>query len=89
VARVASNQKLWNQLMSQALAKYPKRSPNATASPAANRWAAAQYQKRGGQYVSSKSEVQPNMRDKKTEDLKKKKAKATRIKKARMRGDII
>jgi len=75
--------------MNQALAKYPKRSPNATASPAANRWAAAEYQKRGGQYVSSKSEVQPNMRDKKTEDLKKKKAKATRIKKARMRGDII
>lgn len=71
------------------MAKYPKRSPQATASPAANRWAAAEYQRRGGQYVSSKGEVQPNMRDPKADALKKKKAKESRVKKARMRGDII
>lgn len=89
MARVAANQKLWNQLMRQAMAKYPKRSPQATASPAANRWAAAEYQRRGGQYVSSKGEVQPNMRDPKADALKKKKSKESRVKKARMRGDII
>jgi hypothetical protein len=89
VARVAANQKLWNQLMRQALAKYPKKSVRGTASVAANRWAASEYQKRGGQYVGSKSEVQPSMRDPKAEAVKKKKAKDTKVQKSRMRGDII
>ena len=88
MARVAANQKLWNRLMKQALAKYPARSPQATTSFAANRWAASQYQKMGGQYVDSKSQVQPNMRDPKTDAEKKKKAKANKIKRARMRGEL-
>ena len=74
--------------MKQALAKYPPRSPQANTSFAANKWASSEYQKRGGQYVSSKSEVQPNMRDPKTEVEKKKKAKANKIKRARMRGEL-
>lgn len=74
--------------MKQALAKYPPKSPRANTTFAANKWASEEYQRRGGQYVDSKNEVQPSMRDPKTDLEKKKKARANKIKRARMRGAL-
>lgn len=74
--------------MKQALAKYPPKSPKANTTFAANKWASDEYARRGGQYVDSKSQVNPNMRDPKTELEKKKKARANKIKRARMRGEL-
>ena len=84
--KVAANQKLWNQLMKQALIKYPPKSPKASTTFAANKWAAQQYEQAGGQYVSSKQEVDPKLRDYKTEKEKKQKAKAKQLKKKQLRG---
>jgi hypothetical protein len=88
VAKVAANQKLWNSLMRQALAKYPPKSPKASTTFAANSWASKEYERMGGKFVDSKSQVPQNMRDPKTDLEKKKKAKANKIKRARMRGDL-
>jgi hypothetical protein len=89
VAKVAANQKLWNSLMKQALAKYPPRSPKAHTSFAANRWASQQYEKSGGSWVGSIKEVNPKLRDPKAELEKKKKAKVARMKRAKkMSGQL-
>lgn len=89
MAKVAANQKLWNSLMKQALAKYPPRSPRAHTSFAANRWASQQYEKSGGSWVDSIKEVNPKLRDPKVELEKKKKAKVARMKRAKkMRGEL-
>lgn len=77
---VPANQKMWDQLMSQAQAKYPKRSPKATTSFAANKWAKEQYEKMGGQYVASLQDVPTGLRDFKGEAEKKKKAKIAKAK---------
>lgn len=89
MAKVAANQKLWNSLMRQALAKYPPKSPKAHTTFAANRWASQAYERMGGRYVDSMREVQTNMRDPKKDLERKKQAKIARIKRAKkMRGEI-
>ena len=89
MAKVAENQKLWNSLMRQAKAKYPPKSPLANTTFAANKWAAQQYESQGGQWVSSKSQVPGNLRDVKTEQEKKKKAKIAKIKRDKKRAGLV
>lgn len=89
MAKVAANQKLWNSLMKQALTKYPPKSPRAHTTFAANRWAAQEYERQGGQWVSSMREVNPKLRDPKKELEDKRKAKASELKrKKKLRGEV-
>jgi hypothetical protein len=89
MAKVAENQKLWNSIMRQAKSKYPPRSPLASTSFAANKWASEQYASQGGQWVSSKSEVPPKFRDLKTEEIKKKKAKISKAKLDKKKAGLV
>ena len=86
--KVAKNQKLWNSIMRQAKAKYPLKNPNAGTSFAINKWAAAEYQKQGGEWVSSKREVPSNMRDPKADAQKKKEAAIRKAKREDLAGGI-
>lgn len=87
--KFARNQLMWNSLMRQALAKYPPRSPNATTSFAANRWASQQYTTQGGSWVGSMDQVDPKLRDVKTEKIKKEKAKVSRIKRIKKEEGLL
>ena len=89
MAKVAKNQKLWNSIMRQAKSKYPTRSPNAHTNQAANRWASQEYAREGGEWVSSIREVPGNLRDLKTEAVKKKKAKIAKIKRDKKRAGLV
>lgn len=74
---IPSNQVLWNSLVSQAKAKYPSRRSKGLSFAAAS-WVKQQYASKGGQYVSSKAEVE--IRDTKKELIDKKKRKEADIK---------
>jgi hypothetical protein len=89
MAKVAENQKLWTSIMRQAKSKYPPRSPMATTSFAANKWASEEYSRQGGQWVSSKSEVPTKFRDLKTEEQKKKKAKIAKVKRDKKNEGLV
>lgn len=86
--KVAMNQKLWNSIMRQAKAKFPLKNPNAGTSFAINDWASKQYVQQGGQWVGSMREVPQEMRDLKTEALKKKQAKDRKAAREDMAGGI-
>jgi len=71
--REPANPKLWNMITAQANSKFSKNSP------ARGHWIHSRYNAMGGQYVNSKREVDPRMRDyaeeakdKKEKDQKKK-----------------
>ena len=71
---VPKNQVLWNNIMQRMKARYPSRNAKGIPSQPANREAAKEYKRLGGQYVASKAEIPANMRDKKADAVKKKKA---------------
>ena len=87
--KFARNQLMWNSLMRQALAKYPPRSPNATTSFAANRWASQQYVSQGGSWVATMDQTDPKLRDPKTEAIKKEKAKVSKIKREKKEEGLL
>jgi hypothetical protein len=66
-----ANPKLWNMLAVQARAKF-----RVYPSPAAGHWLRTHYSQLGGQFVNSKKEVNPKMRDYVEEEKKKKEEKA-------------
>jgi hypothetical protein len=66
--REPANPKLWNMLTAQADSKFTKNSP------ARGHWIHSRYNAMGGQYVNSKREVDPRMRDY-TQEAKDKKEK--------------
>jgi hypothetical protein len=78
MADVPENQVLWNNILKRMQARYPSR--NGKSSFAANREARKEYMREGGQYVPSKKDVPPKMRDLKTEAVKKKKARVAKAK---------
>jgi hypothetical protein len=53
-----ANPRLWNMITMQAKTKFPK-----YPSPAAAHWVHAHYLQMGGQFVKSKKDVDPKMRD--------------------------
>jgi hypothetical protein len=62
-----TNPRLWNLITTQArtrFSKYP--------SPAAAHWVHTKYVQLGGQFVDSKKDVDPRMRDRAQEDMDKK-----------------
>jgi len=71
--REPANPKLWNMVTAQANARFSKNSP------ARGHWIHSKYNALGGQYVNSKREVDPRLRDyveeakQKKESLQKKK----------------
>jgi hypothetical protein len=84
--REPANPKLWNMLTVQADSKFSKNSP------ARGHWIHSRYNAMGGQYVNSKREVDPRMRDyvqeakdKKEKDQKKKVTKPVTKKVTRFR----
>jgi hypothetical protein len=89
VAKVAKNQKLWNSIMRQAKAKYPTRSPLASTNRAANTWASKEYERQGGEWVSSKQEVPTNLRDIQADKVKAAKAKLAKKKRDKKRAGLL
>jgi len=66
-----ANPRLWNLITTQAktrFAKYP--------SPAAAHWVHAKYEQLGGQFVDSKKQIDPRMRDRAQEAMDKKEEQA-------------
>lgn len=61
-----ANPKLWNMITAQANSKFSKNSP------ARGHWIHSRYNAMGGQYVNSKREVDPRLRDYAAEEEKKK-----------------
>jgi hypothetical protein len=55
--QIAANPKLWNMVTAQAATKFSKNSP------ARGHWIHAKYNQLGGQYVKSKKDVDPKLRD--------------------------
>lgn len=55
--RVPANPKLWNMVTAQAATRFSKNSP------ARGHWIHSKYNAMGGQYVESKREVDPRLRD--------------------------
>lgn len=82
-----ANPKLYNMVVAQARAKF-----TTYPSPAAAHWVRSRYNQLGGQYVKSKSEVDPRFRDyaaeekKKKEDQQKKKV-TKKVGKGNIRGE--
>jgi hypothetical protein len=68
------NPKLYNMLLQQAKAKFPSHKPNGLSYPAA-KWFGNEYARQGGKYVDSIKQVDPQKRDFKEEEVKKKKRK--------------
>jgi hypothetical protein len=66
----AANPKLWNMITAQAGAKFSKNSP------ARGHWIHAKYNQMGGQYVKSKKDVDPKMRDTAQEKMDKEEKKS-------------
>ena len=66
-----ANPKLWNMITMQARTKFPK-----YPSPAAAHWVHTRYTQLGGQFVKSKSQVDPRFRDYAHEAMEKKKEEA-------------
>lgn len=64
--REPANPKLWNMVTAQANARFSKNSP------ARGHWIHSKYNALGGQYVNSKRDVDPRLRDY-TEEAKQKK----------------
>ena len=64
--REPANPKLWNMITAQANSKFSKNSP------ARGHWIHSRYNAMGGQYVNSKREVDPRLRDYAAEEEKKK-----------------
>ena len=62
----AANPKLWNMITAQANSKFSKNSP------ARGHWIHSRYNAMGGQYVNSKRDVDPRLRDYVAEAQKKK-----------------
>lgn len=86
---VPANEVLWNNLMQQAKAKYPIKSPNAKSSFPINSWVKKEYERRGGTYTNSPKDVPVNMRDEKTRKKKKKQAKISKIKRDKKRAGLV
>jgi len=64
--REPANPKLWNMITAQANSKFSKNSP------ARGHWIHSRYNAMGGQYVNSKRDVDPRLRDYVAEAQKKK-----------------
>lgn len=64
--REPANPKLWNMITAQAATRFSKNSP------ARGHWIHSKYNAMGGQYVNSKREVDPRLRDYVAEAEKKK-----------------
>lgn len=64
--REPANPKLWNMITAQAATRFSKNSP------ARGHWIHSRYNAMGGQYVNSKREVDPRLRDYAAEAMKKK-----------------
>ena len=86
---VAKNQKLWNNIMRQAKANYPTRSPLASTNRAANTWAKKEYERQGGEWVGSKQEVPQNLRDPQADRIKAQKAKIAKRKRDKKRAGLL
>ena len=86
MADTPANPKLWNLLRNQARAKYPSRVTKNLSFPA-SKWLRDEYARQGGQFVASKRDVDPKLRDEKqdAEDAKKRKE-AEKKKKEKQRG---
>lgn len=83
------NPKLYNMLLQQAKAKYTSHKPNGLSYPAA-KWFGNEYARQGGGYVDSIKQVDPNKRDYKDEEVKKKKRKvADRKNKLKKQGFVV
>lgn len=75
--QIPANPKMWNMITMQAKTRFPK-----YPSPAAAHWVHAKYVQMGGQFVKSKKDVDPKMRDLAQEKMdaqdKKRKEKVTK-----------
>ena len=74
MALLPENQKLWNTILRRMEGRYPSKSANGKPNIQAVKAASKEYKRLGGQYVASKAEIPANMRDKKADAVKKKKA---------------
>lgn len=83
-----SNPKLYNTLLAQAKAKYPSHKPDGLSFPAA-KWFGQAYAQQGGGYVDSIKQVDPKLRDFKTEDIKKEKRKKADAKRKAKKLNIV
>jgi hypothetical protein len=72
---IPANPKLWNSLRAQARAKFPHSGLEGTLPYPAAKWLKAEYDRQGGQYVTSKQDINPRLRDNEqdAEDAKKRK----------------
>lgn len=77
---IPENQILWNNILKRMQARYPARGAKGKSSFAANREARKEYIREGGTYVASKRDIPDKMRDKRTEAIKKKKARIAKAK---------
>jgi hypothetical protein len=69
--QLPANERLYNMITTQAKSKF-----STYPSPAAAHWVSSRYRQMGGQYVSSKSQIDPKMRDYEHDKMEEKKKKS-------------
>lgn len=79
----ASNQKLWNQVLREAKAKYPPKNPKHPMNRAVASWATKEYERRGGTWGLIE------IPDPKAEALKKQKAKIAEKKREKKKAGLV
>ena len=81
--QLPANPKLWNSLREQARAKFPHSGSSGALPFPAAKWLSEEYARQGGQYVSSKRDIDPKLRDydQEAEDAKKRKEQELKRKK--------
>lgn len=84
-----ANPQLWNSILGRAKSRFPHaRADGGVTFPEAS-WASKEYKREGGQYVNSKSDVDPRFRDYKKEAEDKKRRKEKEKQKRRDQGQIV
>ena len=86
---VPENQKLYDQILNQAKAKYPSHRRVGATTPAANNYVTQQYSAAGGKYVDSKKQVPPQFVDVKKNEEDAEKRKKQQDKRKRQRQGLI
>lgn len=85
---IPDNPKLYENMVSQAKAKYPKRRGKGT-SPQANKMIDALYTQAGGGWTNDRNSIDPKKRDFKKEAEDKEKAKAARKKREMKKRNLV
>ena len=86
---IPGNPKLWDSLRSQARAKFPHSGLNGPLPFPAAKWLRDEYNRQGGQYVDSKEQIDPKLRDYKQEAEDSKKRKISELKRKKKKANLL